>query len=300
VKLADPIRKLNYGATLLAFSAVMPISVAQKAGPTASATTPPKPLAFEVVSIRPSQPGSRMMIWPTTTPDGYRATGQSMLKTIMIAYFPQDSAYWWSRNRLSAAPAWLSQQYDINAKVSDADLAEWQKQGGSLDKKPMFLAMLQTMLADRCHLVAHLVPGAPESGWSLELGKHSPHLTESKPGKALPEGMKLPDGGVSVPYQPRDKPRLTLYAATVADLAHMLSMFAAQPVQDHTGLTGHYDFVIDWIGYPDSKVPVAYRERDDPDPLSRWDIDALGLHAVPIKVPNNTLIIDHIEKPSEN
>jgi uncharacterized protein (TIGR03435 family) len=137
----------------------MPLAVAQIAAPIDSAATQTKSLAFDVVSIRPSQPGSRIMIWPTTTPDGYRATGQSMLTTIMIAYFPQDAAYWWSKNRLSAAPVWLSQQYDINAKVSDADLAEWQKQGSTLDKKPMFLAMLQTMLADRCHLVAHMVPG---------------------------------------------------------------------------------------------------------------------------------------------
>ena len=265
-----------------------------------SSPTPAKPHAFEVVSIRPSQPGSRTMIWTTTTPDGYRATGQSMLTTMMIAYFPQDSAYWWSKNRLSGAPAWLSQQYDINAKVSEADLAEWQKQGGSLDKKPMFLEMLQTMLADRCHLVAHMVPGPPESGWALELGKHAPHLTESKPGDELPAGLKLPDGGIMVPIQPGDKPRLTIHAGTLADLAFALSMFAAQPVQDHTGLTGHYDLVIDWIGYPDSKVSVAYKERNDPDPLSRWNLDALGLYAAPINIPTNTLVIDHIEKPSEN
>ena len=152
MKHAVSIRRSNCPATLLAFLAVTPLAAAQNAAPIDPAAPPAKPLAFEVVSIRPSKPGSRIMIWPVTTPDGYRATGQSMLTTIMIAYFPQDGAWWWSKSRLSGAPAWLSEQYDINAKVSDSDLAEWQKQGGSLDKKPMFLAMLQTMLADRCHL----------------------------------------------------------------------------------------------------------------------------------------------------
>jgi uncharacterized protein (TIGR03435 family) len=300
VKLADPIRKLNFSATLLAFSAVMPLCVAQKAGPTASATTPPKPITFAVVSIRPSQPGSRIMIWPTTTPDGYRATGQSMLTTIMFAYFPQDAAFWWSKNRLSGAPAWLSQQYDINAKVSDADLAEWQKQGSTLDKKLMFLAMLQTMLAERCHLIAHMAPGPTQPGWSLELGKHALHLTESKPGAELPAGIKLPDGGVMASVQPGDKPRMAIYGGTMADFAFALSMFASQPVQDHTGLTGHYDFAVDWIGYPDEQLSMPHTKRNDPDPLSRWNIEALGLRSTSISIPDNTLVIDHIEKPSEN
>lgn len=277
----------------------MQLAAAQNAAPIDSATKPGKPLAFEVVSIRPSKPGTSNRIWPITTPDGYRVAGQSVWTTIMLAYFPQGSAYW-SKDNLSGAPAWLSDQYDINAKVADADLAEWQKQGVALDKKPMFREMLQTMLADRCHLVAHMISGPPQSGWSLELGKHAPHVTESKPGEELPVGVKLPDGGIVVPYQSGDKPRLTIYAATMADLAQALSRFAGQPVQDHTGLTGRYDFAVDWIGYPDSKLTVAYRERNDPDPLSRWNIEALGLHAVPIKVPINTLVIDHIERPSEN
>jgi uncharacterized protein (TIGR03435 family) len=234
------------------------------------------------------------------TPDGYSVTGQSMAATIMIAYFPQGMAYW-SKDRLSGAPAWLSDQYDINAKVSEADLAEWQKQGVTLDKEPMFREMLQAMLADRCHLVAHMVTGPPISGWSVELGKHAPHLTESKSNEELPAGMKLNDGGVSAPRQPGERPHLTLYAATMADLAQILSVYApGHPVQDHTGLTGHYDFVVDWIPYPNSKVPVAYVDPNDPDPLSHWDIESLGLHLVPIKIPAETLVIDHIEKPSEN
>jgi uncharacterized protein (TIGR03435 family) len=275
---------------------VVPLASAQNAEPSA----PAKPLAFEVVSIRPSKPGTRNWMSPVTTPDGYHVTGQSMWTTIMLAYFPEGWSTYWSNDKLSGAPGWLKDQYGIDAKVSDADLGEWQKQGSSLDKKPMFREMLQTMLADRCHLVAHMVPGPPQSGWALELGKHAPHLTESKPGAEQPAGMKLPDGGVMVPYQPGDKPRMAMYGGTMADLAFALSEFAGHPVQDHTGLTGHYDLVVDWIGYPDSKLSVAYREPNDPDPLSRWNIEALGVRYVPINIPANTLVIDHIEKPSEN
>ncbi len=66
--------------------------------------TPAKLPAFEVVSIRPSQSGTNWRIWWGTTPDGYSVTGQRMFTTIMLAYFPQGTAYW-SKDRLSGAPA---------------------------------------------------------------------------------------------------------------------------------------------------------------------------------------------------
>ena len=265
-----------------------------------SPPTPAKPPAFDVVSIRPSKPGTNLMTMWGTTPDGYRVTGQSMRDTILMAYFPGGMAYW-SNDRISGAPSWLGDQYDIVAKVSETDIAEWQKQGFALDKKPMFRAMLQAMLADRFHLVAHMVPGPPLPGWSLEIGKYTPHLTESKPGATLPVVVKLPDGGVMVPYQRGDKPHITFYAASMADLAQNLSMDSmGHPVQDHTGLTGRYDFVVNCVSDPDSKVPEGVVAFDDPDPLSHWNIDALGLHLIPLRIPVDTLVIDHIEKPSEN
>jgi uncharacterized protein (TIGR03435 family) len=263
------------------------------------APTPAKPLAFDVVSIRPAKPGSNYMFGWMTTPDGYQVPSQSLWNTLMIAYFPQGMAYW-SKERLSGAPSWLGDLYDINAKVSEADLADWQKQGLTLDKKPMLQQMLQTMLADRCHLVAHMVPGPPISGFSLELGKHGPRLTDSKPGATLPAGMKLADGGVSVPWNRGEKVRQSYFGATMADFAQNLSMLLGIPVKDHTGLTGRYDFVVNWVSDPDSKMPEGAVSFDDPDPLSHWDIDSLGLHVTPIKIPADTLVIDHIEKPSEN
>jgi len=76
----------------------------------------------------------------------------------MIAYFPQGMASWTS-DRLKGAPSWVSEeQYDINAKVSSADLPAWQKQGSSLEQEKIFRTMLQSMLADRCKLVVHRIP----------------------------------------------------------------------------------------------------------------------------------------------
>jgi uncharacterized protein (TIGR03435 family) len=194
-----------------------------------------KSAAFDVVSIHRSNPSTHPTVQPSTTPDGYNVIGQSLFSTIMLAYFPQGSAYW-SRDRLSGAPPWIMDPYDINAKVSDADRAEWQKQGPTLDKEPMLRAMLQTMLADRLHLVAHMVPGTPILGYSLELGKRGPRLVESKSGQALPAGMKLPGGGVMISGRHGDEIQLTFCWATMAGLAQVLSL-GGHPFQDHTGLT---------------------------------------------------------------
>jgi uncharacterized protein (TIGR03435 family) len=276
------------------------LSVCILAASSALAQSAPPRLAFDVVSIRPSKPGTNQSVRWGTTPDGYSVAGQTMLSTILIAYFPQGMAYW-SKDRVSGAPPWLSDQYDIVAKIPEADLAEWRKQGLTLDKEPMFRQMLQSMLADRCHLVAHVVPGPPVPGFALEVGKHGPHLTESKPDEVLPAGMKLPGGGVQVPTPRGESPRFSFYGATMADVAQFLSLMSAgHPVLDHTGLAGRYDFIVNWLDDSDSKLPAGVVDSNDTNTLSHWDFEPTGLHLAPIKIPADTLVIDHIEKPSEN
>ncbi len=251
------------------------------------APAPAKPLAFEVVSIRPSQPGSPPLGGLSILPDGYR-TGNSISVIIQDAYFPQNDWNW--ENRIQGGPSWLFHDpYDITAKVSDADLPEWTRQR---DLKPgqqiLLQQMLQSMLADRCKLVAHRVPSTI-AGFALVVGKRGPHLTLSAPGATLPPGMKLPDGGVVVPRRRGGPPEIHVYNATMADLSGELSRGSAgHPIIDKTGLTGHYDIVL----------PYDYDPADGPD--THWDLNTLGLRLEPLTIPSTNLVIDHIEKPSEN
>jgi uncharacterized protein (TIGR03435 family) len=135
-----------------------------------------KTLAFEVVSVRPSKPGSPEGGSMGITPNGYRAINQSIWSTIMLAYFPHDRQYW-SRDRLLGGPPWLGTLYDIDARVSSADMTEWQKQG---QQKEMLRAMLRTLLAERCELVVHsTTTEAPI--YELVLAKHGPKLREATP-----------------------------------------------------------------------------------------------------------------------
>jgi len=255
-----------------------------------------KPLAFDVVSIRQSKPGSPPAI-SKVLPDGYRLANVSIWTTIMTAYFPQGAAYW-TYDRLVAGPPWLlSELYDIDAKVSEADIAEWQKQGPQV---PMLLQMLQTMLADRCKFVFHRIP-AEVDGWALEVNKRGPQLTEAKAGAVLPKGMKFPGGGVMV-VDPGAKKQYRYYGVSMEDFALHLSMMSSrQPVQDKTDLSGKYDFVMSWLDMsPNADGNEGVYAPDNLNPLSYWDLDSLGLKLVPVKVPTETLVIDHIERPSAN
>jgi uncharacterized protein (TIGR03435 family) len=305
MKLANLIRTSNYSAALLVLFAIAPLGFAQNVAPTA--TAPAKPPAFEVVAIRPSKPpnypgatGGPSTTWGTQ-PDGYRASNQTIWSTIAIAYFPQGMAYW-TGDRILNGPKWATDsQYDINAKVSELDLPEWTKQNSlKPEQKVLFQQMLQSMLADRCKLAFHRIPGEISS-FALVLGKRGAKLPLSAPGAALPSGMKFPDGGVAVGYNRGEPAKWTYYNATLADLVQMLNNWSGgHPVVDKTGISGHYDFVLHWADVDPDHPEGGVVYSGDPNPLSHWDLDSLGLHLEPTKIPVDTLVIDHIEKPSEN
>jgi uncharacterized protein (TIGR03435 family) len=192
-----------------------------------------------------------------------------------------------------------SEKYDIEAKVAPVDVAEWQRQSNFKQQKVMLQAMLQTMLAERCKLVVHRIP-AEISGYALVVGKDGPKFKETKPDETIPSGIPLPDGGVLVGAARDGKLENSFYGASMAELAnHLNGVSPGHPVQDRTGLTGKYDFVlkrIDMSEEQDGRVSLDAI----PAPNNIWDMGALGLKVEPIKIPAETIVIDHIERPSEN
>jgi uncharacterized protein (TIGR03435 family) len=250
-----------------------------------------KPLAFDVISIRPSRPGTGgAFIWQTSA-DGYSVKGQSLQSTIQIAYIGRGNTYW-PHGRLAGAPVWVDVFYDIEAKVAPADLAAWQKQGLTLDQKDMLRAMLRTALEERCKLVVHLAPAEVE-GYALVVSKRGSKLNETKAGGVpAPTGMAFPDGGAMVWSGGKgEAPRQSYFDASMSSLAMMLSISSQHPVLDQTGLVGKYDFV---LTRRDGEAEA------DLDASSIWDLGAIGLELRPVKVPTETVVVDHIERPSEN
>jgi uncharacterized protein (TIGR03435 family) len=72
-------------------------------------------------------------------------------------------------------------------------------------------------------------------------------------------------------------------------LASLLSMLMGRKVLDQTGLTGLYDFTLEFA--PDDAV-------DSPFPSLVTVLQELGLKLESTKAPVEVLIIDHAEKPS--
>jgi uncharacterized protein (TIGR03435 family) len=78
-----------------------------------------------------------------------------------------------------------------------------------------------------------------------------------------------------------------------------------KPVVDKTGLIGEFDFTLKWT--PDEsqlngmgfRVPVPEGTTALPGLFTAIQ-EQLGLKLEPQKVPSEVLVIDHVERPSEN
>ncbi|MDQ2777090.1 MAG: M56 family metallopeptidase [Acidobacteriota bacterium] len=245
---------------------------------------PMKPMAadaspeFEVATIKPSkpdQPGKGF---------GVRGRHFSTLNTslndiLMFAYGVQ------SRQILSGPPWMGTDKFDIAAEPDG--------EGQPNDKQ--WKTMIQKLLADRCKLKFHHEQ-KELSVYALVVGKNGPKLSKSEgDANGLPS---LFFRGLGV---------LPAVNATMADLAGVMQgAVLDRPVVDQTGLKGRFDFTLKWT--PDEsqfqgmgiKVPPPSNAPDAPPGLFTAIQEELGLKLDATKAPVDVLVIDHVEKPSEN
>jgi uncharacterized protein (TIGR03435 family) len=254
-----------------------------------SAPSPVKPMAFEVVSIRqnlldPPRGGPPPF---GATPDGYRITNMPLILPILAAFVPKAGGAF-TFDRISGLPDWAMQtRWDIDAKVADEDRAEWQKPATQA-------AMLQAMFEERCKLSTHREM-KESTVYLLTVGKAGPKLKETNPDEEHPGGIKMPWGGVLVPSSGGAQ---TLYGASMTTVASVLSLFGGanlgRQIQDKTGLTGKYDITFK------PPTPPAEGEAVDPSAMLFSLVEQLGLKLESGKSQVETLVIDHMEKPSAN
>ena len=96
--------------------------------------------------------------------------------------------------------------------------------------------------------------------------------------------------------------------AQAVPIATLVQFLSRQPlgrtVLDKTGLTGNYDFTLQWT--PDDLQRAASTATDYVPPESAWPSlftalqEQLGLKLEPQKGSVQALVIDHAEKPSGN
>ena len=94
----------------------------------------------------------------------------------------------------------------------------------------------------------------------------------------------------------RGRGKIVASGGTMAQLANWFSNANGvdRPVVDQTGLSGHYDFTLEWSN------PLA----GDADPAAPSIFTAmreqLGLRLEPRRAPLEVLVIDHAEMPGSN
>lgn len=238
----------------------------------APAQTPAK--AFDIVSIRPSDPNAVAMM---TRPglNRFEMTNVTVKYLIEFAYDLHDF-------QIVDAPAWTeSERFDIVAKmdpVSDEDA----KAGIKMDREERFKLVqvrVRALLADRFQLKVHsAVKELPI--FELEVAKSGPKLqaTKSTKGSSFSEGP----GQFKCNDTPTDQ------------LASMLSDELDRIVVDRTKLTGGYDFTLKWT--PDG-APV---NDTSPPGIFTAIQEQLGLKLTSAKGPVDVIVIDHVARPSDN
>ena len=242
---------------------------------------PPLPV-YDVVSIKLNHSLSGR-VSSNMDDTSYRAVNVTLKHLLVNAYGIREGL-------ISGLPGWAdSPRYDITAKVTDPDV----KTLRSLSRDQQ-QAMLAAVLVNRFHLQTHVeLKTLPV--YELVIAKDGPSLAVS----AVPQDPANPDR-VGLGKFDIHNGDMTATGATMSDLVGNLSYTLDRTVIDKTGLTGRYDFHLQWT--PDSASGVAADNSapDAPPNIFTAIQLQLGLKLQPAKGPVPTLIVDHVEQPTEN
>jgi uncharacterized protein (TIGR03435 family) len=271
---------LSHPSHLLAAALIVlaaPITLAQT-----NTATPVPPLAqveaaatqsleWDVISVRPTQNctmGSGMQVMR----DGVHVFCLPVRALIQIAWAINESS------RVLGVPAWASEiTYNIDAKVAGEDAAAFGKlRVGERNR------MLQALLQHRFNLKAHL-DSRELPVYDLVVAKGGPKLKEASPDEAAKAMLWL-----------RSRGEIDSTSMPLHSLPSMLARELDRPVVDKTGLTGNYDFTLRF-------APAMEATSDSQDPSIFTAVqEQLGLTLELSKAPLDVLVIDHLEKPTEN
>ena len=225
-------------------------------------------LAFDAATVKRSM--SAASGWSSDSTNGLlRITNATMQSLITYAFDVRDF-------QISSGPGWLTaDRYDITGKpengAHDAQMKE----------------MLRTLLAERFQLQTHretkngsvyaLV--VARSGMKLEVTKNPYHRTSHT--SAAADGKR------------------TFHAEgfNMDELAVSLADILRQTVVDRTGDARKYDFELSWM--PDLGTSNNALDSSGPSIFTALQ-EQLGLRLESQKGPIPILVIDRIERPSEN
>ncbi len=223
--------------------------------------------AFDAASVRPGAPDDVRGSTFEFPPGGLKVTNGTLMGIIESAFEVRDF-------QILGAPGWAkSDRYNIVARSASADTSS---------EISVTRRKLQTLLSQRFQLKSHQETRDLPI-YVLSTGKSGSKLKEGKASDA-PGGILRACG------------QITGTRASMANLTAYLSRELGRPVQNHTDLSGRYDFHVDWT--PDSG-PCAGSATDGPSLFTALQ-EQLGLKLESTRGPVEVIVIDSVEKPDGN
>jgi bla regulator protein BlaR1 len=224
------------------------------------------PLAFEVASVKPLVlPGFFISkLYPPAVP--FSISGSHIIARRKTVTDLIRDAYNVKEFQITGEPKRVSptgDRYDIEAKAP----------GDAAPTLEQVRLMFQSLLADRFQLNLHR-DSKQLPVYQLAIGKSGSKL------KPVP-----PDAASKTQH-------------SIDELVEALSRGLDRPIVDKTGLSGEFEYTLDW-------VPLGQAQREDPDGFAMGALSSavqehLGLKLESAKDQVEMLVIDHVEKPSEN
>jgi len=239
---------------------------------------------FEVATVKPSDPNRRGWGINVDRSGQLHTLNTNLSDLIKFAYDLHPK-------QVIGAPAWVdSEKFDILAKPDVPGMPSVNQ----------MKAMFQKLLADRFNLKFHRE--------KKELSVYA--ITVAKGGEKIKkeENSTLPIPG----FGGRPQNGFNVRNGTIAEFASVMqAQFMEQPVVDQTGLGDtRYTFILKWTpdpsqstgfgGGPPPDAALAVPDADAPPDLFTAMQQQLGLKMGTTKAPVEVMVIDKVDKPSEN
>ncbi len=273
------------GRAMLAAATVIVTSTPFLIGVIRAQTLPPAPAyGYEVVSIHRSDPAATGPQLGRGPQGGWRSKDTPVMMLLTVAYDIADY-------QVIGAPAWVSSAlYDVTFTPDRPQVAP--DRGAAEKERQAYWSgnrqRLQAVLRDRFGLVLRVE--------TRELPIYE--LRQAKSGSRLSPHIEGAPGSIQIragSIVGRD--------ATTEILAKMLSGEFRCPVHDETGLTGKYDFNLDWTPDPGASPDAAPAGLSSPPTgasIFTAVTEQLGLRLEPKKGPVQVYVVEKIERPAEN
>ncbi len=244
------------------------------------------PPAFEVASIKrdvSGETGGMFLLAPAL-----HLERRTLKDLVILAYHIHDF-------QITGGPGWIdSDRYNIDAKAEGPP--SFNQEFITLQKR-----RLQTLLRDRFHLAVHRetkeLPVYELTGAKGGPKLQTPNCVHREPGDlTIAPGKYCGLIGGSM-----TSGRLQASGATMAFLADSLSGVLTRTVIDKSGIAGEFDFQLTFTSYRPAVRPADGAAAADPGPDIFTALqEQLGLKLESAKGPVEVLVIDRVEKPSEN